>query len=145
MMTPSKDCKIAHLICVLGIFLLAPGVSHARTIVGLTVGDSITQGLVRDFFGNVGGVTSPQSGSKNFGGYQPPAVSQFNADNADTLELYNWGVAGALSVEGIDRTRTALASRDADVVFIEYGANDAYAFIGGATTVFNIFDFFQRL
>ncbi|MBX2868998.1 MAG: SGNH/GDSL hydrolase family protein [Acidiferrobacterales bacterium] len=91
----------------------------------LTAGDSITQGLFRTLGGSQSGVTSPQNGSANFGGFQPRLNQRLDAE-VEASTVYNYGVAGANSRDGLTRINTILDSRPADYILINYGANDLY-------------------
>ncbi len=91
----------------------------------LSAGDSITQGLFRTFGGSQSGVTSPQNGSANFGGFQPRLNQRLDAE-VESSTVYNYGIAGANSRDGVSRVNTILNSRPADYILIAYGANDLY-------------------
>ena len=128
-----KLCRLLLLMTTLAYVATA----EARTWIVLTNGDSITQGLFRTFSGNQSGITSPQFGSL-IGGYQPFAKSQFEAGSEDSIILFNWGFAGANSAQGISQVETALASRNADIAFINFGANDLFQGIGSTSSSFNL-------
>jgi len=105
--------------------MLALHSSQVLALEILSVGDSITQGLFRTFGGSQSGVTSPQNGSVNFGGYQPRLNQRLDAELIAST-VYNYGVAGANSLDGRNRISTTLNSRPADYILINYGANDLY-------------------
>jgi len=103
--------------------ILTSGQAFALEII--SVGDSITQGLFRTFGGSESGVTSPQNGSVNFGGYQPRLNQRLDSE-VSASTVYNYGVAGANSRDGLNRISSTLNSRPADYVLINYGANDLF-------------------
>lgn len=91
----------------------------------ISAGDSITQGLFRTAGGAVSGITSPVNGAANIGGYQPRLNARLDRE-IESSSVYNYGVAGANSRDGISQVGSALAARPADYILIMYGANDLY-------------------
>ena len=118
-------------------FVLLFTTFNASALVLLCHGDSITQGLKRDAFGNVSGVTSFQNGSKNFGAYLPLLNTKLDA-SIEPSSLYNWGHGGDNSAVGLGRINTVLNSRSADYILIMFGANDLYQGISSSGTKANI-------
>ncbi len=117
-----KNAKLLFANSFLALMLFS---GQALSLEILSVGDSITQGLFRTFGGSQSGVTSPQNGSANFGGYQPRLNQRLDSEVAPST-VYNYGVAGANSRDGLIRISATLNSRPADYILINYGANDLF-------------------
>ena len=74
--------NFAKIIFLKSVLILMFTSNQAFALEILTVGDSITQGLFRTFGGSQSGVTSPQNGSINFGGYQPRLNQRLDSEIA---------------------------------------------------------------
>ena len=106
-------------------------------LICIAYGDSITQGLKRNFFGQTWGVTSPVNGAQ-FGGYTEELKAKLIAD-IDVVRIYNQGVSGELTFEGVARLRSVLARHsDANCILIMHGANDRYHGVHSVSTRVNI-------
>ena len=117
---------------------MVPKIGHAENFDVLTIGDSITAGLIRTAGGAVSGITNPQFGSVNIGGYQPYAISSFNAQSSDSITTYNWGFHGMNSATATSHITTALNSRSFDFAWVMYGANDPFQGVPPSATAANI-------
>ena len=94
----------------------------------LTMGDSITKGwpyVVYDQYGTRRGV------------YQPD-LEQLLSDYGVPSHVYNWGVGGETTPEGVNRITTVLKSRPANFILIMEGTNDVRNGISSSTTRTNI-------
>jgi len=94
----------------------------------LTFGDSITKGWPY--------VAYDQNGTRR-GGYQQK-LEAYLAAAAYPSYVYNWGVGGESTPEGVNRIASVLASRPADYILIMEGANDVLNGISENTTRTNI-------
>jgi len=94
----------------------------------LTFGDSITKGWPY--------VAYNQNGTMR-GGYQQK-LAAYLADEGYPSHVYNWGVGGESTPEGVNRISSVLGSRAAHYVLIMEGANDVLNGISASTTSENI-------
>jgi lysophospholipase L1-like esterase len=92
-------------------------------------GDSITAG--RPYSELVGG------GRPNYGGYEPPLVQLFTDDGFEA-DVYNWGVGGETTPEGVNRIDSVLSTQASDYVLIMEGTNDQWEGISEITTATNL-------
>jgi lysophospholipase L1-like esterase len=100
--------------------------AHALDI--LTFGDSITKGwpyIPNDPYGKRVGVWQPM-------------LEQLLYDYGIRSYVYNWGVGGETTPEGVNRIATVLASRSADYILIMEGTNDVLNGISSSTTQYDI-------
>ncbi len=94
----------------------------------LTFGDSITKGW-------------PYIPNNPYGarvGVWQPKLEQLLYDHGIRSYVYNWGVGGETTPEGVNRISTVLASRHADYILIMEGANDVLNGISSSTTQYDI-------
>jgi lysophospholipase L1-like esterase len=106
-------------------------------LICIAYGDSITQGLKRSFFGQEWGVVSPVNGAQ-FGGYVAALKAKLIAD-IEVVKIYNQGVRGELTTQGVSRLGSVLAKHsDANCILIMHGANDRYAGFHPVSTRVNI-------
>ena len=94
----------------------------------LTFGDSITKGWPY--------VAYNQHGTQR-GGYQQK-LAAYLGDAGYPSSVYNWGVGGESTPEGVNRIASVLASRFADYILIMEGANDVLNGISENATRTNI-------
>jgi lysophospholipase L1-like esterase len=94
----------------------------------LTMGDSITKGWPY--------VVYNQYGTRR-GMYQPELERLLGTANIPS-RVYNWGVGGEMTYEGVNRITTVLGSRAADYILIMEGANDVLNGTSSTTTQINI-------
>ena len=94
----------------------------------LTMGDSITKGWPY--------VAYNQYGTRR-GAYQPD-LEQLLSDYGVPSYVYNWGVGGETTPEGVNRITTVLKSRSANFILIMEGTNDVRNGISSSTTRTNI-------
>ncbi len=107
-------------------FLLSTQIACGFEI--LTFGDSITKGWPY--------VAYDQNGTRR-GGYQQK-LEAYLADAGYPSYVYNWGVGGESTPEGVNRIASVLASRPAHYILIMEGANDVLNGISENTTQANI-------
>jgi len=104
----------------------------------ITQGDSITQGLQRRADLSVFGITAPVNGAADIGGYQSRVNARLNAVNKPST-LYNWGIGGENSAQGLGRINAVINTRpNADFILLMYGANDLYQGISAGANRANI-------
>lgn len=103
----------------------------------LAAGDSITQGLMRNAYGLIYGITSPLNGAANIGAYLPGLKSLLDAQ-IENSNIYNWGKGGENSAQAVLRINTIISSRTADIILIMYGANDIYQGVSSSSTKENL-------
>lgn len=115
--------KQFFLICVL---VTLSGQAVALEI--LTMGDSITKGWPYVMYN--------QYGTRR-GAYQPN-LEQILNDYGEPSYVYNWGVGGETTPEGVNRITTVLKSRPANFILIMEGTNDVRNGISSSTTRVNI-------
>jgi len=92
-------------------------------------GDSITAG--RPYSDLVGG------GRHNYGGYEPPLVQLLDDDGLEAY-VYNWGVGGETTPEGVNRIDIVLSTQASDYILIMEGTNDQWEGISESTTATNL-------
>ena len=119
------------LLVVTAAFLFQPLAGLADTFIIFAFGDSITQGLKRDAAGNEWGITSPANGAR-VGGYEPPLESKFSQSTKHTAYVYNWGVGGEWTEDGVNRIDGVLSSRSAQFILIMEGANNIISYGDGS-------------
>lgn len=107
-------------------FILFPASIFAYEI--LTIGDSITQGVPY--------ISENQNGART-GGYQP-YLETFLSQNNTPSAVYNWGVGGETTYDGVWRIQSVLDSRFSHFILIMEGANDLVYGYSSSTTVTNI-------
>ncbi len=104
----------------------------------LTQGDSITQGLQRTAGGIIYGIPNPVNGAADIGGYQSRVNAKLNAIGLPST-LYNWGIGGENSAQGLGRINAVINTRpNADFILLMYGANDLYQGISAAANNANV-------
>lgn len=111
----------------------------------LIYGDSITQGFARDARGNAWGVLLPPHGQRiDWWGYGMHLERMIRDGLPGDAAVYNWGYGGMRSTQAITCGADwyciddVLASRDADMILIMFGANDLFAGISQDATSFNL-------
>lgn len=114
--------------------LLAPQSAMPYDI--LMFGNSITQGYQRNSSLQVYGSISPPNGARVNGSYGPQLENLLAS--LETSYAYNWGWAGELSSEGLNRIGDVLASRQADYILILEGANDTILGLSTSTASANL-------
>jgi lysophospholipase L1-like esterase len=126
-MATYKNCRVTHIVYgILFLFLLLP----AKIVFGieiLTMGDSITVGL--PYYTEGGGRTN--------GTYQYEFKKRMN-ENGVSGNVYNWGVSGEMTTEGVNRISSVLNSRSANYILIMEGVNDVKGGISSNATKTNI-------
>lgn len=94
-------------------------------LICIAFGDSITQGLKRNYFGQEWSVRWPVHGAQ-VGSYVEELRARMAGD-FKVVRVYNQGVRGERSYHGVDRIRAIMARHsDANCILIMYGANDLY-------------------
>ena len=101
----------------------------------IMLGDSITQGLMRDANGVLSGViTEPNGADLDQGSYGPSLRGQTQALGCDSVRAFNWGVGGFTASQGIGLADQAIASlsqvtseESLNIALIMFGANDAFS------------------
>lgn len=120
--------KVRNYALYLTFFMLSSlSVSFAFQI--LTIGDSITRGS--------GFVEGDDGAGRRVGGYQP-YLESYLAEEGKPSAVYNWGISGETSYEGLSRIDSVLATCNADYILIMEGANDVYEGISSSTTAANL-------
>ena len=94
----------------------------------LTFGDSITKGAPYIYWS--------QNGTRV--GVWQPMLEQLLYDDGIPSYVYNWGIGGETTPEGVNRIATVLASRPANFILIMEGTNDVLNGISSSTTQYNI-------
>ncbi len=103
----------------------------------IAFGDSITQGQKRNAAGVTSGVTSPPNGGQ-YGAYVEELKALLQVD-ISTVNVYNYGVNGERSYDGVARINSVMASQSAsNCILIMYGANDRYQGLHPSSTAANI-------
>ncbi|MGW8192694.1 MAG: SGNH/GDSL hydrolase family protein, partial [Desulforhopalus sp.] len=102
----------------------------------LMFGDSITQGLKRNGYLLIYGITSPPNGARVDGSYGP-TLERLLA-SSETSFAYNWGWGGEVTKTGVNRIDSVLASRPADYILVLEGANDLIGGLSAETTTTNL-------
>lgn len=92
-------------------------------------GDSITSGRP---YSDADG-----EGREGYGGYEP-VLKQLLSDAGKRAYVYNWGVGGEETTEGVGRIDSVLNSQESDYVLLMEGTNDQWRGVSSATTAFNL-------
>jgi len=129
-----KSNKIAISLFIVSIIVASVSPADADKIIQIIgFGDSITSGRP---YSELEG-----RGREGYGGYEP-FLKQMLSDAGHEAYVYNWGVGGETTPEGVNRIDSVLSIQESDYVLIMEGTNDQWFYggigISAATTAFNL-------